>query len=99
MSEKSIKTAAELESIVTTELREHSECDGAGVVVIRPMGLSWDAALVGDGPTLYSECNRRLAEITTRLRREFDLAEQIVPRATRCPTVSNAGDKPPAFLA
>jgi hypothetical protein len=37
MSEKSIKTAAELESIVTTELREHSECDGAGVVVIRPM--------------------------------------------------------------
>jgi hypothetical protein len=75
MSEKSIKTAAELESIVTTELREHSECDGAGVVVIRPMGLSWDAALVGDGPTLYSECNRRLAEITTRLRREFDLAD------------------------
>jgi hypothetical protein len=47
MSQKSGKTAAELESMITAELREHPECDSAGVVVIRPMGLSWDAALVG----------------------------------------------------
>jgi hypothetical protein len=73
--QKSIKTAAELESIITAELREHSDCDGAGVVVIRPMGLSWDAALIGDGPRLHSECNRRLAQIATRLRREFDLTD------------------------
>ena len=41
MAQKSAKTAAELESIRS-----------AGVVVIRPMGFSWDAALVGDGPPL-----------------------------------------------
>ena len=39
------KTAAELESMIMVELREHPECDSAGVVVIRPLGLSWDAAL------------------------------------------------------
>jgi hypothetical protein len=77
MSQKSVKTAAELESMIMAELREHPECDSAGVVVIRPMGLSWDAALVGDrpGPGLNIECNQRLAEITNRLRQEFDLAE------------------------
>jgi hypothetical protein len=74
MFQKSTKTAAELESIITAELHEYSDCDGAGVVVIRPMGLSWDAALVGDGPRLH-ECNRRLAQIATRLRREFDLTD------------------------
>ena len=61
MSQKSTKTAAELESIVAAELREHSACDSAGVVAVRPMGLSWDAALVGDGPRLNSECNRSKA--------------------------------------
>ena len=74
MAEKSAKTAAELESMIMAELREHPECDSAGVVVIRPMGLSWDAALVGDGPPINIECNQRLAEITNRLRQEFDLA-------------------------
>jgi hypothetical protein len=75
MLQKSAKSAAELESMITAELREHPECESAGVVVIRPMGLSWDAALVGDGPTIHAECNQRLAEITNRLRREFNLAE------------------------
>ena len=75
MAQKSAKTAAELESMITAELSEHPECDSAGVVVIRPMGLSWDAALVGDGPPLNIECNQRLAEITNRLRQEFDLAD------------------------
>ncbi len=76
MAQKSAKTAAELESMIMAELREHPECESAGVVVIRPMGLSWDAALVGDGPPLLNvECNQRLAEITNRLRQEFDLAD------------------------
>jgi hypothetical protein len=75
MSQKSVKTAAELESMITAELREHPECETAGAVVIRPMGLSWDAALVGSGPTLNVECNQKLAEITNRLRQEFDLAD------------------------
>jgi hypothetical protein len=43
-------------------------------VVIRPMGLSWDAVLVGDEPPNV-ECKARLAEINRRLREEFELAE------------------------
>jgi hypothetical protein len=75
MSQKSVKTAAELESMITAELREHPECESAGVEVIKPTGVAWDAALVGDGAQLNVECKDRLAEITTRLRQEFDLAE------------------------
>ncbi len=75
MSQKSVKTAAELESMITAELREHPECESAGVEVIKPTGVEWDAALVGDGLQLNVECKERLVEITTRLRQEFDLAE------------------------
>jgi hypothetical protein len=39
----------------------------------RGMGLTWDAALVGGRPTLNIDCNQKLAEITNRLRQEFDL--------------------------
>jgi hypothetical protein len=74
MSQKSVKTAAELESMIMAELREHPECESAGVAIIRPSDVAWDAALVGDGQ-LNVECKARLAEITTRLRQEFDLAE------------------------
>ena len=49
MGQKSVMSAAELESMIMAELREHPECDRAAVV-IRPMGLSWDAVLVGDEP-------------------------------------------------
>jgi hypothetical protein len=73
MSQKSAKSAAELESMIMAELREHPECERAAVV-IRPMGLSWDAVLVGDEP-LNVECKARLAEINRRLREEFELAE------------------------
>ena len=75
MSQKSVKTAAELESMITAELREHPECESAGVEVIRRTGDAWDAVLVRDGPQPTVECKERLAEITTRLRQEFDLAE------------------------
>ena len=73
MSQKSAKSAAELESMIMAELREHPECERAAVV-IRPMGLSWDAVLVGDEPPKV-ECKARLAEINRRLREEFELAE------------------------
>jgi hypothetical protein len=75
MPQKSVKTAAELESMITAELREHPECESAGVAIIRPTGIAWDAALVGDGPQLNVECKAKLAEIATRLRLKFDLAE------------------------
>jgi hypothetical protein len=61
--------------MIMAELREHPECDSAGVVIIRPTGVAWDAALLSDGPRLNVECEARLAEITNRLRQEFDLPE------------------------
>jgi hypothetical protein len=70
---KLAKTAEELESMITAELRGYPECETAGAVVIRPMGLSWDAALIDGAPTLSVECQQKLAEITNRLRQEFDL--------------------------
>jgi hypothetical protein len=42
MSQKSPKTAAELESMIMAELREHPECDSAGVVV-SSKDIGWDA--------------------------------------------------------
>jgi hypothetical protein len=74
MSQKSAKSAAELESMIMAELREHPECESAGVVIIRPMGVSWDAVLLREGGTqMNAECESKLAEITTRLRQEYDL--------------------------
>jgi hypothetical protein len=74
MSRKSAKSATELESMIMAELREHPECDSAGVEIIKQPGV-WDAALIGEGPHLNDDCRERLAEITNRLRQEFDLAE------------------------
>jgi hypothetical protein len=37
--------------------------------------VAWDAALIRDGPQLNDECEAKLAEITSRLRQEFDLSE------------------------
>ena len=74
MSQKAAKSAMELESMIMAELREHPECESAGVV-IRPMGDSWDAVLLREGTQLNVECESKLAEITTRLRREYDLRE------------------------
>jgi hypothetical protein len=74
MSQKSAKSAAELESMIMAELREHPECESAGVVV-SSKDIGWDAVLVREGAQLNDECEARLAEITNRLRQEFDLAE------------------------
>ena len=75
MSQKSVKTAAELESMITAELREHPECESAGVEVIRPAGVAWDTVLIREGPQINDDCEAKLAEITNRLRQEFDLSE------------------------
>jgi hypothetical protein len=75
MSQKSVKSAAELESMIMAELREHPECESAGVEVIRPTGVAWDAVLIREGPQINDDCEAKLAEITNRLRQEFDLSE------------------------
>jgi hypothetical protein len=76
MSQKSVKTAAELESMIMAELREHPECESAGVEVIRPTGgVAWDAVLIREAPQINDDCAAKLDEITSRLRQEFDLAE------------------------
>jgi hypothetical protein len=75
MSEKSGKSAAELESMIMAELREHPECESAAVTIIRPTGLAWDAVLVREGAQLSDPCETKLAEIVSRLRQEFDLSE------------------------
>jgi hypothetical protein len=74
MSQKSAKSAAELESMIMAELREHPECESAGVVV-NSKGVGWDAVLVREGAQFNDECEARLAEIIERLRQEFDLSE------------------------
>jgi hypothetical protein len=75
MSQRSAKSAAELESMIMAELREHPECESAAVVIIGPTGAGWDATLAGTGATLNVECQERLAAITNRLRQQFDLGE------------------------
>ena len=75
MSQKSAKSAAELESMIMAELREDPECDSAGVEVIRPTGVAWDAVLIRAVPQANDTCEARLAETVGRLRQEFDLSE------------------------
>ena len=74
MSQKSAKSAAELESMLMAELREHPECESAGAAVTRS-SVAWDAVLIREGPQIHDACEARLAEIIGRLRQEFDLAE------------------------
>ena len=74
MLQKSAKSAAELESMITAELREHPECESAGVAVI-PSVAAWDAVLIRETPQTNDACEAKLAEITTRLCEKFDLSE------------------------
>ena len=48
MSQKLAKSAAELESMIMAELREHPECDSAAVEVTSKE-IGWDAVLVPCG--------------------------------------------------
>jgi hypothetical protein len=74
MSRKSAKSAAELESMITAELREHPECESA-CVAVRPTDVAWDAVLIRAVPQANDDCEARLAEITSRLRQEFVLSD------------------------
>ena len=74
MPERTLKTAAELESIIIAELREHPECESAAVL-IGPTREGWDASLAGTDATMDVECQERLATITNKLRQKFDLAK------------------------
>jgi hypothetical protein len=75
-SEKSAKTAAELESMIMAEMHEYPECESAAVAVIGPTSVDpWDTVLIREGAQIAAECKARLAEITTRLRQQFDLAQ------------------------
>jgi hypothetical protein len=74
MFQKLAKSAAELESMIMAELREHPECDSAAVEVMSK-DLGWDAVLVRAGTQLNDPCEAMLVEITERLRREFNLSE------------------------
>jgi hypothetical protein len=71
MSQKSAKSAAELESMIMAELREHPERESAGVAV-KPTGV---AVLIRAVPQANDDCEARLGEIVGRLRQEFDLSE------------------------
>ena len=75
MPERTVKTAAELESMIMAELREHPECESAAVVIMGPAGAGWDASLAGTEATIDVECQERLATITNKLRQKFDLAK------------------------
>ena len=79
MSQKQAKTAAELENIIMAELREYPECEAAGVAIQRRSNVTWDAALLGGGPTINVECRGEcraiLEEVVERLRQQFDLAD------------------------
>ena len=75
MLRKLAKSAAELESMITAELREHPECESAAVAVSPTGDADWNAVLIRETPQLNSECETKLAEITSRLRQEFDLSE------------------------
>jgi hypothetical protein len=74
MSQKPAKSAAELESMIMAELREHPDCESAGVAV-KPTGVAWDAVLIREVSQTDGACEARLAEIVGRLREEFDLNE------------------------
>jgi hypothetical protein len=76
MSQKPTKTSAELESMIMAELRKYPECESAAVAVIGPTSIEvWNAVLIREAPQINDECEARLAEITNRLRQEFDLAQ------------------------
>jgi hypothetical protein len=72
MPERTVKTAAELESMIMAELREHPECESA-VVIIGPTSAGWDASLSGTEATIDVECQERLGAVTNKLRQKFDL--------------------------
>jgi hypothetical protein len=77
MSDKELKTSAELKMLIERELRkDHPECRYAEVVINPPAGMGpWGASIFGEGPSIDENCRRRIDGIVARLRDEFDLAK------------------------
>ena len=73
--DKPRKTAAELKlSIEEKLLAGHPDRERAEVVINPPAaGRPWSAAIFGVGPTMDSECRRKLEGIVEQLRDQFDL--------------------------
>jgi len=76
MPDKQRKTASDLKLMIEEKLRAgHPDCERAEVIINPPAdGVSWSAAIFGQGPTIDQECRKRMDEIVERLRDEFDLA-------------------------
>jgi hypothetical protein len=75
MTHKSRKTAADLKVMIEDKLlAHHRDCERAEVIIKPPAaGRSWSAAIFGVGPTIDSECRRKLEGIVEQLRDQFDL--------------------------
>jgi hypothetical protein len=65
MSQKLMKTSAELEILLMAELRAYPECNNVDAIAItRSVGRLWGVAVVRDGPFIRPECRNKIWEIT-----------------------------------
>jgi len=77
MSQKPMKTHAELEILLMAELRTCPECSNVDAVAItKPVGRLWGVAVMRDGPHIRPECRKKIWEITERLCNKYDLAQE-----------------------
>ena len=72
--QKPKKTADELVGMIMAEARDYSECAGAGRPVVVQGADGWKIGVQRDGRTFSAAALKRMEEITTRLRNQFDLA-------------------------
>jgi hypothetical protein len=78
---KMLKTQAELEAILLTELRRVEHCEGATMVSIYRLSdekadANWTIANFNPGTSGTDSCERALNEIERRLQRLYDLAPE-----------------------
>ena len=72
---KTIKTAAELAKMITTELRKHPECDRVNRIhIIRPVTKNWDITVSSSRDRRCPPACRKILETTVqRLQALYDL--------------------------
>ena len=76
---KTKKTAAELESMILTELNAVSKCENVSMITIRRIdinartGTNWTIGHVSYSTSLETDCERPLKRIVERLQQRFDL--------------------------
>jgi hypothetical protein len=73
--QKQTKTAAEIKELIWAELHaKHPECESAELVVIPAVGQEcWTVSIGGDGPTVDTDCLRKIQEIAVKLSDSFDV--------------------------